>query len=164
MNHTCVRRRYRRTIRLHTRGNKTNYKEGNGAWLLCIRHLITHFLNSSFQHFSCPPALTALDLGVVLLGIVGCTALHEVLTAAGGLHVLHTHMEALGDDTVADLCVCVRVCLCTCVYVCECVCACACARVRVRECVCVRVHECVCVCACVLCTHACMKLHTQARK
>lgn len=47
--------------------------------------------------------LTALGLGLVLDGVVGRAALDEVLTAAGWLHVLYAHVQALGDDAVAHL-------------------------------------------------------------
>jgi len=82
-------------------------------------------------------ALTALDLGIVLLEIVGCTPLHKVLTAAGWLHVLYTHMEALGDDAVANLHVYVGFCECASVYVCVSVCVCVRARMCMRACACI---------------------------
>lgn len=48
-------------------------------------------------------ARTALDLGLVLEGIVGLHTLQELLLAARGVHVLHAHMDAFRDDASVHL-------------------------------------------------------------
>ena len=47
--------------------------------------------------------LTSPLLGLVLDGVIGGLALEELLAAAAGRHVLDAHVDALADDTVADL-------------------------------------------------------------
>lgn len=47
--------------------------------------------------------LTSLDLGLVLDAVIGLTPAQEVLTAAAGLHVLNTHVDALADDAAIHL-------------------------------------------------------------
>lgn len=40
----------------------------------------------------------SLLLGFLLLGLIGGQAVKEVLTAGRGLHMLHAHVDALGND------------------------------------------------------------------
>lgn len=47
--------------------------------------------------------LTALCLCLMLEGIVGLHTLEELLLAAGRVHMLHTHMDALGNDASVHL-------------------------------------------------------------
>jgi hypothetical protein len=48
--------------------------------------------------------LTTLDLGFVLECIVSFDTLEELLLTPGWVHVLHTHMDALGNDPSIHLC------------------------------------------------------------
>lgn len=49
------------------------------------------------------PWPTSCSLGLLLVLIVGLLALKELLSAAGGAHMLHADMNALGDDPVTNL-------------------------------------------------------------
>ena len=49
------------------------------------------------------PGPTSCSLGLLLVLIIGLLALQELLSAAGGAHMLHANVDALGDDPVTNL-------------------------------------------------------------